>query len=270
MTVAAYCIIAALLVAFARRSFGVGYAVESSRYVLSSSFLPSAALALGAIALPRVSENARLHAALLSCAVALLSACAVIRAAQTPTITGAFRESYFSELAGKVAISAADHIRLSQYRRIFPWDDWEKFRSLSRFLTRRTGYTPAMWDAAFVERLASAKPTTAHCGFFDAQRVTPDLIRVHGWAYLPDRRERAHAVVVMASSSVVHPRIAAVAFTGIPRPDVSAAIKQPDAESTGWSIDIPASGLSGSVIRSFAYNADTGHVCRLPGEILPR
>jgi hypothetical protein len=63
--------------------------------------------------------------------------------------------------------------------------------------------------------------------------------RLSGWAYLADRRDRAHAVIVLGDG-----RILAVLFPSSMRPGISA-----------WSAEVP---LEGTSVRCFAYNAVTG------------
>lgn len=266
-TICLYCLAAAAMVSVARRTFGVSYAVEASRYVLSAAFLPAGVVALAFISLGRLHSDqptrARSHLLLASAVVAFLSAALVIRAAQLPQTLSAFRHSHFSQLQGKTAIAAANLFAMPQYRNIFPHDDWRDFKMLANFISGQPGFTPPMWGDAFLQTLQTAEPCTNNCGFVDKVSTLNGTLRLEGWAYLANREERAHAVLIAAVGPSSQPRILSVTFPGYLRSDVAKALDNLDALDTGWSAELPAVSAPVESIRCFGYDAESGTVYRL-------
>lgn len=86
---------------------------------------------------------------------------------------------------------------------------------------------------------------------------------IAGWAADRDRKEPAALVAVVAGGRVV-----GIALTGIPRPDVAAALGEPGFAAAGFAVPIPAGRFEGSEVRVFALSAD-GAVAELrrPGGV---
>lgn len=271
MCLGVYAICSGMLVSLARHGFGVNYAVEASRYVLSSAVFPVAAAALSAICIARFQTQlpraAVWYSAMLAALTVLVTASLVIRGGQTPTTSGAFRESHVNELRAKVALSAANLVELPEYRNIFPRDDWNGFRTLANFITTEAGLRPGMWDNYFVQMLAATAPENGRYGFVDQIVAEADKIEMRGWAYLEDRREPADAVIITAANAGEPVRLLAVAFPSQTRLDVAVAIRSDPELRTGWVARIPRTSFSGGVagIHCYAYDAETGRVHALNG-----
>jgi hypothetical protein len=273
--VGVYATVAGVLVSLARYGFGVSYAVEASRYVLSSAILPAAGVALACICivqyraqLPRATAS---YSVVLGGLTVLITASLIIRGVQTSTILGSFRLSHVNELKGKVALSAANFVMLPEYRNIFPNDDWNQFRILANFITTEAGLRPSMWDNRFVQGLAALAPESGRYGFVDHIAADRDTVVVQGWAYLDDRGEAADAVIITGASTGEQPRLVAVAFPSQARPDVVAATKSDLALETGWAATIPQTAIPGgpTAVRCYAYDAESGRVHPLKGPPMP-
>ena len=270
LCLAAYQLTAGALVALTRHTFGVTYLMDASRYVQAASFLPVATVAIAIVAaralryqLPR---NLLWYTGLLCMITAFLTACLVIRAGQFPGTLALLRHSYRQELKGKVALAAADLVKMEEYRYVYPRDDWQAFRRLSAFLALKA-WLPPMWDDRFVQSLAKSKvdPLGA-AGYIDDVAVHDGRLSVRGWAYLRARQEAADAVIIIALPSSGPARILSVAFPSQERPDVAAAVGNPNAGATGWAGEIPGSlPETGTLISAFAYDANTGKAYSLSG-----
>jgi hypothetical protein len=179
--------------------------------------------------------------------------------------------SHVNELKGKVALSAANLVKLPEYRNIFPWDDWGHFRVLANFITNEAGLRPGMWDERFVQSLAGIAPERGPYGFVDQIASGADTVVVRGWAYLEDRREPADAVIITDASAGERTRLVAVAFPSQVRPDVAAAIQTDPALETGWAAAIPQASIPAgtAAIHCYAYDAETGRVHRLKELTIP-
>jgi hypothetical protein len=259
-----------MLVSLGRHGFGVQYAVEASRYVLSSAMFPVAITVLACISVAQFGKQlpraAAWYSVMLAALTLLVTASLVIRAGQAPTAWAAFRISHVNELKGKVAISAANFMELREYRNIFPRDDWDRFRTLANFITNEAGLRPEMWDDRFVQKLAETAPGKGQYGFVDQISGDADKIVVRGWAYLEDRREAADAVIITGANGGGRPRLLAVAFPSQARTDVAATQSDPTLE-TAWVATIarPPSPDGAGVIRCYAYDAEDGRVHALQG-----
>jgi hypothetical protein len=272
LCLAGYQLLAGGLVTLARHSLGANYPVEASRYVLSASFLPVATVAIAIIAVRALRckrpFSLSWYSGLLCSVTAVLAICLVIRAAQTPGMLAAIRQSYKQQLRGSVALAAADLMSLPEYRGVYPHADWEGFRSVGAFVTRRAGLPP-MWDNNSILKLASLTTnSTDACGAMDRLALREGRLSIGGWAYLKARQEPADAVIILAvpPAGSSPAKLLAIAFPEAPRLDVATLIGT-EAVATGWTADIPTSNApTGTLIRSFAYDVKSGDFCPLPGD----
>jgi hypothetical protein len=255
-------LVSGLSAAVARHGFGVGYALEASRYVTASSFFLLAALVLAAIAL----KDVRRRRFILPAMAVLLAAAIICRYPQTKTADSLMENSRYSELLGKVAADSVGLLELPAFRNIFPYSSFAKFAVDVRFLNSRGWLRPAMWDERFLRHLSELTPN-ALCGRLDSVTRAAGSVNLLGWGYLPNRSQRAHAVIIAGFEQGRIPKILGVAAAGGGRPDVAAAIHSPDALATGWAIDLPvaASDTHRYSLHSFAYDAETGEACEMPG-----
>lgn len=242
-----YSILAAAMVTLGRHRFGVPYAVESSRYVLASAFLPVACVAIGCLLVATLAARGRLHSCALYGTVALVLSAGVVRVLQVDRARALMAHNHYRQLAGKVAATAANAADLPQFRNIYSTDNRPDFVISANFLNRRGWLRPPMWDLRFVEALASARPAPAF-GSIDRAAILGATLRLSGRAHLTGG-ERAHAVIVAAVDSQGAARILAVLFP----------------EGLAWSGEI-AMEQAGTNIRCFAYNAESGEAHMLAGE----
>jgi hypothetical protein len=273
LCLAGYQLLAGGLVTLARHSLGANYPVEASRYVLSASFLPVAAVAIAIIAVRAFRYkrpfNLSWYSGLLCSVTAVLAICLIIRAAQTPGTLAAIRNSYKQQLRGSVALCAANLVSLPEYRGVYPRTDWEGFRRVGAFVTRYAGLPP-MWDDNFIRNLASlTNHSLDSIGAMDKLALREGKLSIGGWAYLKARQEPADAVIILAvpPAGSSPAKLLAIAFPDAPRLDVAALIGNPDAVATGWNADIPVFlPQTGTLIRSFAFDVKSGEFCPLPGD----
>jgi hypothetical protein len=259
-------LLSGMLAAIARHSFGPMYPLEASRYVLASAFLPLAAVVLSAMALEDFTVHARAELRAYSLLLFLLSGLVFIaliaRIQQTSRAEELMAHTRFSELSGKVASLASSHFELANYRQIYPHNNYRIFQSSVEYLDRQGWLRPRAWDESFLRSLPMGEPTPG-AGNVDKIAVGPRSVEISGWAYLPHRQERAHAVIITASQDS-NSRIVGTAFTSQPRPDVQASIKHPEAYATGWTASIPRDRVltvgSHVTIRCYAYDAESGAV----------
>jgi hypothetical protein len=270
---AAYELLSGGLVTLARHSLGLRYLVEASRYVLASCFLPAATIAIATTVLRacryRLPDNVRWYSALLGMVTAFLAICLVIRAGQIPGNLESFRWRYTMEHRGKVAVTAANLVNLKEYRiiysRMIGMDDSATFRKLSNFIAQK-GALPPMWNDDFIQKLARSNPEKTG-GSLDQLVVHDGQLSLSGWAYLKPRKEPADAVIILAIPPSGPAKILNVAFPFQARPDVATFIRNPDARDTGWVADIAAPlPEPGTVLRCFAYDADSGNAYPLMGD----
>lgn len=258
-------------VAFMRCSFGPSYPLEASRYALASAFFPIAVVVLSAMALEDLTSDGRLRLKPYSLVLSLLSVVAFIalsaRYQQTQRAEALVQNTRFSELEGKVAALALTEVSLPAYRQIFPREDHAEFASSVEFLNRKGWLHPPLWGRDFVRSLPAGEDDQ-RAGYLDKAEFGKTGLELTGWAYLPDRRERAHGVIITASAAGETPKIVGVTFTSQPRPDVYAAVRGPDAFATGWTISIPRdrlpAGAAHVIIRCYGYDAETGRAHLLP------
>lgn len=213
-----YSILAGAMTAVGRSGFGAGYALDASRYVLSSSFLPLACVALGSLlaaqAASRLPQRLGLYSWALSATVLLVAAGCGCRLLQTGRALALMCSQAGGQLAGKVALLACNLIHLPQYREIYPADDREEFKRCANYLNAAGRLSPRLWDESFLRRVA-ALPAAVTA----EQRVAP-----------------GEAIMVLATGAV--PRLVTVAFS-----PGDIRVTQP---------------APGSSLRAFAYNARTG------------
>lgn len=275
LCLAAYEVLSASLVTLFRHTFGLHYLMEASRYVIATSFLPVATVAIALVTLRalryRLPDNIRLYSVLLCTVTAFLAICMVVRAGQIPENLASFQSRSMSEHQGKVAVAAANLISLKEYRNIFEmWlgqDESPRFRELSNFITQK-GERPTMWDADFIRQLAASPVNPQQtAGFVDRWAVQGGRLSLFGWAYLKERQEPAHGVIIIAIPPNGTAILLGVAFPSAERHDVADALQTPDALNTGWTAEI-AGPLpeSGTAIRCFAYDADSGKAYPLGGQ----
>ncbi len=272
-----YSILSAGAVAVARAGFGLAYALEASRYVLASCFLPIAAVVLAAMAIGGLARTLPVGILRYSSLVAALSVLVFIAGAarymQTPAAESLLWNARISALHGKVAAAAAGVLDLPTYRNIFPREDPGEFRTSVAFLRRKGWLTPGPWDETFRKRLEALASASASYGALEEYQSISSGLRLEGWAYLADRDEGAHAVIVAGFEAHQEPRILAVAFPNRARPDVPATLRSTGAAAvTGWTAEVPGQAVAGHryLIRCFAYNAETGAVHALKGERPPQ
>jgi hypothetical protein len=248
--VGGYSILAGVLVALGRHRFGVPYAVESSRYVLASSFLPIACVAIGCLLIAALAARlpARLHlySWTLCGTLALVLAAGGFRVLQMHRARALMEHTHYWQTAGKVAAAAANLVDLPQYRQIYSTDNRPDFVLSANFLNSRGWLRPPLWDERFVAELSRPefRPAPAYGAVETAERTDAGL-RLSGWARLADRPDRAHAVIVLGGGKIL-----AVVFPSELRPD-GASI---------WSAEIPAEEAP---VRCFAYDAHSGAAHRL-------
>lgn len=259
-------LLSGLLAAIGRRAFGVGYALDASRYVTESSFFLLATLTLALIALR--GSGARLRPFLLPAVALLLLAGIVCRFPQTGTANALMENSRYSQLLGKTAAEGAAWIASPAFRNIFPRTSFTEFAGDVKFLNSRGWLRPALWDEHFIRRLTELAPNS-FCGSLDSITRAGDTLNLLGWAYLPNRSERAHAVIIAGFETGQQlPAILGLTSAGRERPDVAAALHLPDAGSTGWTLNVPLPETSDRrqhLLKAFAYDAETGEVCALAG-----
>jgi len=254
-----------LSAAMARHAFGIAYALDASRYVTASSFFLLATLVLAAIALKDRSSTS-LRSFVMPAVTILLLIAIFCRYPQIKTANAVMENSRYSQLQGKVAADSAGLLELPTFRNIFPHSGFEEFALNVRFLNGRGWLRPAMWDERFLRYLSGLTPS-ALCGLVDVATRAGNSVQLQGWGYLPSRSQRAHAIVIAGFEPGKIPKILGVAFTGQPRPDVAAALHSQEALPTGWAIDLPlaASDTHRYVLQSFAYDAEDGQACEMPG-----
>lgn len=262
-----YAILAGVLVSAARIRFGVQYAVESSRYVLSSAIFPVVISTLMCICLIRF--RSKLPPAVTSYSVnlvaltLLITASLVIRAGQSPPLEESFRLSRVHELQGKVAISAANFLPLPEYRYIFPHDNWSQFQKLANFITAESRGRWHMWDAGYIRSLPRIM-SSGRFGFVDRLSAEGDKIVLRGWAYIENRREAADAVIVVGEDSKGQVRLLAVGFPSQARPDVSSEVGDSEGLAMGWATTIARSDPLVAVY-CYAYDAENERAYLLGG-----
>jgi hypothetical protein len=261
-------LLSGLLAASARQTFGTAYALDASRYVTESSFFLLATLVLAVLALR--DSPVKLSSFLVPAVAILLLAAIVCRYPQTGTANAAMENSYYSQLLGKTAADGAGLLELPAFRNIFPGTSFAEFESDVRFLNSQGWLRPAMWDERFLRHLNDAT-SNSFCGRADSVTRTSKSVNLQGWGYLPNRSQRAHAVIIAGFEAGQIPKILGVASVGGERPDVAAALRLSDALSTGWTIDLPLAAFDTHryVLQSFAYDAETGETCEMPGGHLP-
>lgn len=252
LSVGLYGFLSGGLTALARHGFGVAYAVESSRYVLASAFLPLACVAMGSVMVAGLPRG-RLRAAV-ACGVAgVLAAGFTARVLQTPRSRILMNHAHASYLAGKVAVAAVNAVDLPQFRNIYSTDNRADFELSANWLNRRGWLRPPLWDERFARRLArpGLLPRPAF-GRIAQASLTEGRLRLSGSAHLADAGDDAHAVIVAAVRGG-EAKILAVFFPervpGHP-----------------WSGEIAAAFEPGAAIRCFAYDAVTGQAHLLAGE----
>ena len=262
----AYSLASGAMVALGRHGFGLVYAVESSRYVLASAFLPLANVALGCVLIRAYFAALPVHRHryywTLCGVTALLLICAGFRYVQWPRAIAAMQNSHWSQTSGKVAVVSANVFPLPQLGSIFAQGTREDFLLSANFLNSRGWLSPAMWDDVFVRELASpTRPQVPAYGSVDSVVADGGALQLTGWAYLADRNVRADAVIVLDQSSSPA-RVLSVVFPSVSRKDVSERLHQQEALVSGWTAEVVAA--TGAAIRCFAYDAATGQAHLLP------
>lgn len=254
----------AAMVALARTSFGPTYPMEASRYVVASAFVPIAVVVLGAMALEDLICTRPLHLSTYSAVLSMLTVVGFVALAaryqQVRAGEDSMRHMHVMELRGKVAALSVRTLELPWFNQIYPHDH-STFQSMVEFLNDRGWLTPRVWDERFTNSLGGIN-ADRNAGKVDTYAVDADSVRLSGWAYLPDRDERAHAVIITASPRNTPAKLVSVEFTSLPRPDVQAMLGTPESYATGWNASIPLNRFSGTgplVIHCFAYDAETGH-----------
>jgi len=262
-----YSLASGVLVTLGRHGFGLVYAVESSRYVLASAFLPVAIVALACVLIRAYSlalpSRLHLYSGILCLTVGLLVACAGFRYLQWTRADAMMANSRASQTAGKVAVVSGNLFPLAQLRNIYPQDDRNAFLRSANFLNSRGWLRPAMWDDAFLSDLAAPqrRPESSY-GFVDNLKVEGGRLQLGGWAYLADRKVRADAIIVLAREGGKG-RVLSIVFTSQARRDVFEQLHEMEALSTGWQAEVLVP--PGTGIRCFAYDALTGRAHLLPG-----
>jgi hypothetical protein len=239
----AYSLAAGVLVALGRYGFGVAYAVESSRYVLASSFLPIACVALGCLLIdalvPRLPATLHLYSWTLVGTAALILAAGAFRLFQYGPALALMRHMQSWELTGKVAALSLNLVELPEYRHIYSTDHPADFKLSANFLNRKGWLQPPLWDGTFVRELASperrAEPAFGRVEVFS---------RAGNGVQLAGSAPGAHAVIVLGREAE-GARILAVVI--------------PSGER--WTAEVPWTGQ----VRCFAYDAVSGQAHLLAG-----
>ncbi len=256
--------------AIRRSDLGVVYALDASRYVAAASFFVVATLVLTAFAMRQVSSASPRHPIALAFLALAGSALVLVgmfsRYPQRDAAKTWMYHSRYWELGGLVAAQSSNFLELPTFAHIFPRDDYPNFRRNVVFLNARGWLRPAVWDDRFVHRLGDLQPNR-QCGELETVARTNGSVRLEGWAYLPRRAQRAHAIIVTAGQTGDDTRIVGVAFISKPRADVAMALRSIEALGTGWTLDVPVTRLARSrpVLRAFAYDAETGEACQTAG-----
>ena len=253
-----------------RSDFGVVYALDASRYVAAASFFVVATVVLAAFAMRDLSPAWSQHRILLSSLASAVSILLLVgiacRYPQSEAAKVWMHHFRYWELGGLVAAQSSGLLELQSFKHIFPRDDYANFKLNVLFLNARGWLRPPVWDARFVRHLRDLQPS-GQCGELDSATRIDHFLRLEGWAYLPRRAQRPHAVIVAAIEPTDETRILGVAFISKPRGDVAAAFRSLEALGTGWTIDVPLARLERhrAVLKAFAYDAETGLACETHG-----
>jgi hypothetical protein len=187
VAVGLYSLGAGAFAALGRHGFGIAYAVESSRYILSSAFLPLACVALGALLTGSLSE--RLPAGVhryswaLAGTVTLVAAAGTLRVLEHGRTLVVMEGVRTSVLAGKVAVLGANLVELEEYRRIYPHGNYADFKLSANFLNRKGWLRPPLWDENFLKELDSRpRREEPEFGRIETFARSGDKLRIAGYA----------------------------------------------------------------------------------------
>ena len=267
-----FSIFSGMLATLGRHSFGLEYAF-TSRYVVSSALLPVACVALSVVTLEKFWDEPRAqsygYSLLLSLLTILLFTSAVFRGLQTQRAEELMRHSYFWQVGGKVALASVNVMEMPQFQNIFPHTGHAEFKALANFANQRGWLHPALWDSRYIDALGSAKRTgLLEYGQLERSAAIGGKLQVSGWAWLVDRQERPHAIIVVGTKTGSAAQILSIVFPGVHRPDIQERIGKPQALVTGWSAELPLAQIAGQGyrLRCFAYDAISGQAHLLGGE----
>ena len=267
-----FSILSGMLATLGRHSFGLEYAF-TSRYVVSSAFLPVACVALAALTLEKLWDESRAqhygYSVLLASLTILLFASAAFRGLQTQRGTELMRHSYFWQVGGKVALASVNVVEMPQYQNIFPHEGQANFKVLANFANQQGWLLPALWDDRYVAELGTVKRVgSLEYGQLESSAANGDKLKVTGWAWLADTQERPHAIIVVGTKPSGSTKVLTLVFPALHRSDIQERIGKPEALVTGWSTELPLSQVAGQgyTLRCFAYDAISGQAHLLGGE----
>lgn len=241
------------------------YSILAGQWKTSAAFLPVSVVALSVLWIEKMAEDlparVRAYTALTAALAAFAVAAIFLRGLQTERSVALARHAYFTRLAGSVAFAAANEMTLPQFRYVFPEADESTFRELAAFASRKGWVKSSQWDGSYFRRIwqQQAGPASDFGNLESAQR-TPGGVSLSGWAYLAERSERAHGVLLLGEDETGSLRLLSVAWPETHRPDVQQRMRTPESLVTGWRAEIPADRLAGKRwrVRAFAYNALSG------------
>lgn len=191
-----------------------------------------------------------------------------LRGLQTEPSVALARHAYFTRLTGSVAFAAAGEMAVPQFRHVFPEADEKAFRELAAFASRRGWVKSPQWDGLYFRSIwqQQAGPASDFGNLETAQR-TPGGYVLSGWAYLAERNERAHGVLLLGEDETGSLRLLGLAWPETHRPDVQQRMRTPESLITGWRAEIPAERLASKAwrTRAFAYNALSGQAHPMTG-----
>jgi hypothetical protein len=237
------------MVAAGRAGFGLAYAIESSRYVLASSFLPIACVALGSLLTARLAEalprRIHLYSWVVCATVTLALAGTGLRLMQTNRALATMDGYSHWMKQGQVALAAVNVFPMPEYRKIYSSDNPADFKSLANYLNRRGWLRPPLWNDNYLRRLAAPSLTPEPgAGSVEELNLNGTTLRAAG------RVQPADAVIVLETAP--SPRVLGVVFPAGARWSAEIALQREPAP--------------GSHIRCFAYHADTGKAYLMSGE----
>ena len=254
---------------------GLAAALEGAGgWTASAAFLPASVVALSVLLLEKMAAElparVRAYTALTAGLAAFAIAALFLRGFQTDPSRASVRHAYFTRLAGRAAFAAADEWVAPPFRYVFFGADEKAFRELAAFASRQGWVKPPQWDGFYFRRIwqEEAGPASDFGNLENAHR-TPGGFSVAGWAYLAERSERAHAVLLVGANEDGAFRLLGLAWPENPRPDVQQRMGTPESLVTGWRAEVPAERLAGKAwrVRAFAYNALSGRAHPMTGEL---
>lgn len=174
-----------------------------------------------------------------------------------------------TRLFGKTLISFINVVPEPEQLAIYMFPDDGRMKATASALAR-IGYlhTPLL-ESNLVRNLAQDKssgPTAV--GKFQISRAESKQIELEGWAFLPDKRRPADAILISYDDAQAEPVICALAAVGIPSQLNLRATWDSSALPCNWNRRISTADLPRGhqcVLRAWAFDAETSRVYRLAG-----